>query len=169
MPPHLNLRHVPPKPAKTISGTQTLADTMPRQIPTALQRLGSAVCFKQWTANGWKEPSSPATQAWCCWVHHPTLKEQAHSLSAQPKKIYTHNRNKPVGMQSKHPANATPVVPFIDCPFCPDHNSKQIPWKSVFFPAQILNKTESLLQNGPSGLTDASTQALSATVSPIKR
>ena len=49
--------------AKSISRTQTPADTMPRQTPTTLQGLGSAVCFREWTSNSCKELSSPTTRA----------------------------------------------------------------------------------------------------------
>ena len=90
-------------------------------------------------------------------------------LSAQAKKIQAHNRNKPVDMQTKHPANATPVIPFMDCPLLARSQQQANSLKECVFPAQTPNKTESLLRNCPSGLTDASIQALSATVSPIKR
>ena len=79
-------------------------------------------------------------------------------LDAQPKKIYAHNRNNPVGMQTKHPQMPR-LLSFLSRP---QKHANSL--KERVCLAQTLSKTENLLQNCPSGLTDASMQALSATI-----
>ena len=124
MPPRLNLRHVRRGAAKSIPRTQTPADTMPRQTPAMLQ---------DWALR-WVLPNSSSLMLLSVPSNTQgtgTLPDKRHTslthktegrqnatqmLSAQAKKIYAHNRNKPVGMQTKHPPIATPAIPFINCP-----------------------------------------------------